>query len=346
VTRARIAGLVLLAALAGGRERALNAAESAGAAQAAGLKIVVIAGEDGVNIIQQKTAVAPVVEVRDRNDQPVAGAVVQFAIRGGRATFNGARTVTVTTNAAGRAAVIGLTPTASGAVQISATAAFQGQTAAVTIAQTNVLTAAQAAQAAQAATASAGGGGMSGTTIGLVGAAIGGGALAATSLGGDEPSGTASAGGSTKATYTGTYAGQFDTVDRCISTMALTGGTVVIQLVTAADGTVSGTAEVNHTATQIAFSCPGWVLNPPYSFSTGRLPVTGTPASLSFSYDRSGTFTTPNGVIGTHTWAQRFLGSFEGAVLSGVLTHTETNQNTNPPGPFGQGAISFPITLR
>ena len=119
------------------------------------LKIVVIEGEDGVNIIQQKTAVAPIVEVRDRNDQPVAGAVVTFAIRSGRATFSGARTLTVTTNAAGRAAVTGLTPTGSGALQISATATFQGQTAsAVTISQTNVMTAAQATSAG----GSAGGG--------------------------------------------------------------------------------------------------------------------------------------------------------------------------------------------
>ena len=42
------------------------------------LKIVVIAGEGAVNVIQQKTAVAPIVEVRDRNDQPVAGVVVTF----------------------------------------------------------------------------------------------------------------------------------------------------------------------------------------------------------------------------------------------------------------------------
>ena len=55
-----------------------------------GLKIVVIEGEDAINVIQQKTAVAPIVEVRDRNDQPVAGATVRFAIQGGRATFNGA----------------------------------------------------------------------------------------------------------------------------------------------------------------------------------------------------------------------------------------------------------------
>src|SRR5262245_53248811 len=154
--------------------------------QAPGLRIVVIEGEDAVNVIQQKTAVAPVVEVRDRNDQPVAGAVVNFAIRGGRATFGGARTLSVTTDAAGRAVAAGLTPTASGAVQIGASAAVQGQTAVITIAQTNVLTAAQAAAVSTAgaggsasggATAGAGAGGggsgISATTIGLVGAAAG-----------------------------------------------------------------------------------------------------------------------------------------------------------------------------
>jgi hypothetical protein len=33
------------------------------------LRLVVVEGEDAVNIIQQRTAVAPVAEVRDRNDQ-------------------------------------------------------------------------------------------------------------------------------------------------------------------------------------------------------------------------------------------------------------------------------------
>ena len=45
---------------------------------AGGLKIVVIDGEDGVNIVRKGTAVAPVVEVRDRNNLPVAGALVTF----------------------------------------------------------------------------------------------------------------------------------------------------------------------------------------------------------------------------------------------------------------------------
>src|SRR5262245_55430304 len=91
------------------------------------LKIVVIEGEGAVNIIQQKTAVAPMIEVRDRNDQPVAGATVNFVVRAGRATFSGARTLTVTTNAAGRAAAAGFTPSGAGALQIGASATFQGQ---------------------------------------------------------------------------------------------------------------------------------------------------------------------------------------------------------------------------
>ena len=135
-----------------------------------------IEGEGAVNIIQQKTAIAPVVEVRDQNNLPVAGAVVRFTIAGGKhATFaGGTQTITVTTNAAGRAAAAAINPLSNGAVQIQVQAAFQGQTAAATIAQTNVMTAAQASQAATTA-ASGGGGGLGGGTI----AGIAGGVAAA-----------------------------------------------------------------------------------------------------------------------------------------------------------------------
>ena len=158
-----------------------------------GLRIVVVEGEDAVNIVQRKTAVAPVIEVRDRNDLPVSGAMVTFSIQGGKAaTFGGASSLTVATNAAGQAAVTGFTPTAAGAVQIHVSAAFQGQIATATIAQTNVMTVAQAA-AASAATSGAsgspapsagggaagGGGGVSTTTLAVAGAAVAGGALAA-----------------------------------------------------------------------------------------------------------------------------------------------------------------------
>jgi hypothetical protein len=105
-----VCALVLSFLLIPGGEAA-RARTAATAQTAPALRIVVLAGEDAVNIVQQRTAVAPVVEVRDRNDQPVGGAVVTFAIRSGSATFDGASTLTVTTSAAGRAAAAGLTPT-------------------------------------------------------------------------------------------------------------------------------------------------------------------------------------------------------------------------------------------
>jgi hypothetical protein len=150
------------------------------------LKIVVIAGEGAVNIIQQKTAVAPIIEVRDRNNLPVAGATVTFSVGGSGASFGAGSTLTVVTNAAGQATAAGLTPTAAGAVQINVTAAMQGQLASAAITQTNFATA-QAAAAAGSGGATGGGaagagagGGISATTIGLVGAAIAGGAVVAT----------------------------------------------------------------------------------------------------------------------------------------------------------------------
>lgn len=151
------------------------------AAQDRSLRIVVISGEEAVNIIQQKTAVAPIVEVRDRNNQPVAGAIVRFTIQGGRnATIAGANTLTVTTNAVGQAAVTGLTPTSAGAVQINVAAAFQGQTATAAITQTNFATAAQTVSASSgsvsggsAGGASGGGGIGAGTITGIAAAAAG-----------------------------------------------------------------------------------------------------------------------------------------------------------------------------
>ncbi len=155
------------------------------AAQSPNLKIVVLEGEDAVNVIQQKTAVRALVEVRDRNNLPVPGALVTFSVggRGGAAFANGVRTLTVTTNAAGQAAVTGLTPTTAGAVRIQVSAAFQGQTATAVIEQTIVATAAQAAALGGAA---AGGGLSTGAILGIVGgvAAVAGGVAVAGAVAG------------------------------------------------------------------------------------------------------------------------------------------------------------------
>jgi hypothetical protein len=170
----------------------------AAAGQISALRIIVLEGEDAVNIINQKTAVAPTVEVRDRNDLPVAGAVVLFALRGrGGASFaNGARQVSLTTNSLGRATVSELTPIGKGTVEIQVSASFQGQTATATIHQTNFATATEAAkagkmptQAGQSATTgttsttTAAGGAAGGGLSGLAIAGIIGGAAAGTAIG-------------------------------------------------------------------------------------------------------------------------------------------------------------------
>ena len=162
----------------------LMAAPAVRAAQdeAADLRIVVIEGEDSVNIIAQGTAVPTLVEVRDRNDLPVSGAAVMFLLgEGGAATLNaGLQQVALTTNALGQAAVT-VNPVASGLVELSVTATYSGQTATAAIVQTNFATAAQAA-AAGAGTAGGTGGGAAAGGAGS-GAAAGGGAAAAGGLG-------------------------------------------------------------------------------------------------------------------------------------------------------------------
>jgi len=217
-------------------------------ANAAALRIVVLEGEGAVNIIQQKTAVAPVIQVRDRNDQPVSGAVVRFAIRNGRATFSGARSLSVATDAAGRAAATGFAPTGTGTLQIGATATFQGQTAAITIAQTNVLTAAQAAgitagaggtggSSAGATAGAGGGGGLSPTTLAVVGAAAVGGTLGVKQLtGGGER------------TFEGQFSGTLPMVFPTCTRFELQTGTLTLEL-TEENGAVNGQAKIDGNVT-------------------------------------------------------------------------------------------------
>ena len=145
---------------------------AAATAQDAGLRIIVLEGEDSVNIIERGTAVPTLVEVRDRNDLPVSGAAVLFLLGdGGTATLNaGLQQVEVITDALGRAAVE-VHPIGSGPVELSVDATFAGQTVTTTIVQTNFATAAEAAAAA--AGAGAGGGLGTGALVGIVGAAAG-----------------------------------------------------------------------------------------------------------------------------------------------------------------------------
>lgn len=331
---------------------------NAAAQQNAGLRIAVISGEDAVNIIQQKTAVAPLVEVRDRNNQPVAGAIVTFSIEGGKAaTFGGASTLTVATNAAGQAAVTGLTPSAAGAFQIQVSAAFQGQVATATIAQTNVMTAAQAAAASAAsggggsATGSAGGGtgggaagggGLSTTTIAVAGAAVAGGAVAATQLTGKAEGDLAFNG-----TFSGTINGTIvNTASTCTYTRAVTGN-AHLRFTSHTDTAVSGKFEYDGTDTITSTNCPGGNTPAPPQF-IGNVDLSGAPSR----FTGRNSFTTPAStgtdggtITGEHIYT--FEGSINGDTATGTFRYEQKSQSTGgTAGVIQQGAVgTFTISF-
>lgn len=106
------------------------------------LEIVIVEGEGAINNVKERVNREPIVQVEDENHKPVAGAAVVFFLpdQGPGGTFaDGTRSLTVTTDAQGRAVARGIQfNRASGQMQIRVTATASGQTATATITQTNV----------------------------------------------------------------------------------------------------------------------------------------------------------------------------------------------------------------
>jgi hypothetical protein len=150
------------------------------------LNLIVVEGEGAINNLRQRTARETIVQVEDENHKPVAGAVVVFTLPSqgaGGAFANGAQTLTVTTNAQGRAVAQGLRVNrVAGRWQMRVNASSGGRTGTVTVTQTNAVAAAAGAGAAGAAA------GISAKVIVIVvavaGAAAAGGVVAATRGGG------------------------------------------------------------------------------------------------------------------------------------------------------------------
>ena len=337
----------------------------------AGLHIVVLEGEDAVNIVQQRTAVAPVVEVRDRNDQPIAGAVVKFAIKRGKAAFNGAKSLTVTTNASGRAVAEGLVPGANGPLQITASASVQGQTATITITQTNVATAAEASSAGAAggaggagatstgaaaaggaaaggaaagvaaggaaagAGAAAAGGGISAVTLGVIGGAVGGGAFAAKKI-------VDKVSGGSGDIYSGSFAGQFDQViglARPCTNTETQAGTLELK-VEEKNGAVSGLGRLRATWATVASTC-GAPAGPYVSNAeiSDKLAVSGSASNLTFNWSNTNGGD-PNGTTVVDSY--QFSGSLSGSTITGTLVFTKVLRSPNG---NGTGTVSMPVTL-
>jgi hypothetical protein len=116
------------------------------------LNIVIVEGEGAINNIRQRTAREPIVQVEDENHRPVAGAAVVFTLpsTGSGGVFaNSSHTLTVLTDAQGRAVAAGLKPNGTaGDMQIQVDASYKGGTSHAVINQKNVL--AKAARAANA----------------------------------------------------------------------------------------------------------------------------------------------------------------------------------------------------
>lgn len=115
-------------------------------APAASLKVVIIDGDEAANVVQEKMAAEPVIEVRDEQDRKVAGAVVRFKIRkavGKRlsAAFRGGNDeVRTLTDAVGQARAGTLTPLEPGPFEIDVEATHNGKTAQATMRHTNYAT--------------------------------------------------------------------------------------------------------------------------------------------------------------------------------------------------------------
>jgi len=151
------------------------------------LSISILEGEGSINNIRQRVAREAMVQVDDENHKPVAGAVVTFFLpgRGASGVFsNGSRTISVTTDNAGRALARGIVPNkVAGQAPIRVVARFRTLEANTVINTQNVVV----AGAAGGVTAGAG---ISAKVLALIviaAAGVAGGVVAATRGGGSTP---------------------------------------------------------------------------------------------------------------------------------------------------------------
>jgi hypothetical protein len=302
------------------------------------LRILVIDGDGAVNLIQQKTAVSPLVEVRDRNNLPVAGAVVTFRLAGrSPALFaGGSRTLTVTSNAAGRAAAGGLQSTGAGTYEIQVEASYQGQVATATISQSNVARVVS-------------GGGISAATIGIVGAALAGGAVAATQVAGDMYAND-SDDVVTFTTYTGPFSSQIvvtsTTISRngttnCRTTLSYTGS---LRITLPSDNSAANAdAEGNMQEVSVTGSpgCTAW--NPNGRVGFNGVTVTGGPSNPSFLVQNNVT-TGSNSDVTT----LKFNGTLNGDTITGTFGYETSSRATIQDNATTEssGSTTMNVTLR
>jgi hypothetical protein len=151
------------------------------------LNIIVVQGEGAINNVRQRVTHDPVIQVEDENRKPVAGAAVVFALptEGATGQFgNGGKTLTVMTDAQGRATGTGLKANEyPGKLVIHVNVSYRGLTA-----RTNITQFDEGPPVTKPQASSGGGHTKLVVILALVGAAAGGGAYFATHKSGSSPS--------------------------------------------------------------------------------------------------------------------------------------------------------------
>lgn len=132
--------LLLLQALAGGQQP--PAAPQLPPVPAPRMNIVALEGEGAINHVRKRTPRNIVVQVRDGNRNPIAGASVNFTLPAQGPSgefFNGARTLTATTDQEGRATARAFRPnSAAGKIEIRVDATHAQETATLIVTQFNM----------------------------------------------------------------------------------------------------------------------------------------------------------------------------------------------------------------
>ncbi len=102
------------------------------------LQISILSGQGATNDSRTGKAVQPAIQVSDDNG-PIAGASVTITApsTGPSATFNGHRSVTLTTDHFGRVTLVGMTPVGLGEFKLAVVASFHGLTATTYVSQNN-----------------------------------------------------------------------------------------------------------------------------------------------------------------------------------------------------------------
>jgi hypothetical protein len=161
------------------RAQVVSGVTAAEPGQPKSLLITIIEGEGASNDIRTRTAREPIVQVDDENHKPVAGALVLFSLDktgSSYANFGGASSLSVHTDAAGRAVASGFRITQQkGSYRISVHVTLGGLVADAVINESNV---AEAAPGATTTAPAVVGGVSHKKLIWIVGGALAGGAVA------------------------------------------------------------------------------------------------------------------------------------------------------------------------